>query len=172
MTKLEIIKVPDPLLRTVSAPVERVDDEIRKLLDDMLETMYAAPGLGLAGVQVAVPKRVMVMDIAKDDEPKNPISLINPEILERSEEMRVHEEGCLSLPEVFAEIERPAACRVSYVDRDGNAREMLFEDLLSTVVQHEIDHLNGVLFIDHLSKLKRDMIIKKYLKAQKDETVA
>lgn len=172
MTKLEIIKVPDPLLKTVSTPVERVDDEIRKLLDDMLETMYEAPGVGLAGVQVGVAKRLLVVDIAKEDEPKNPIAMINPKILERSDEMRIHEEGCLSLPEVYAEIERPATCRVSYVNRVGKAQEILCEDMLATVIQHEVDHLNGVLFVDHLSKLKRDIIIKRFIKAQKDETAA
>ena len=171
MAKLHIITVPDPLLKTKSVAVELVDDDIRKLLDDMLETMYGAPGVGLAGVQVGVPKRLLVIDTARDDESKSPIALINPEILECSEDMRLHEEGCLSIPEVYAEVERPASCRVSYVDRDGKPQEMFCEDMLSTVVQHEIDHLNGVLFIDHLSKLKRDMIIKKYLKAQKGETV-
>ena len=177
MAKLEIITLPDPLLRGESAPVERVDDELRKLMDDMLEAMYEAPGLGLAGVQVAVPRRLLVMDVAdaeaeEGEEPeRNPICMVNPEILERSDEMRAHEEGCLSIPEVFAEIERPASCRVRYIDREGEIREMVCEGLLSTVVQHEIDHLNGKLFIDYLSRLKRDMVVKKFIKSKKSETV-
>ena len=163
---LEIIKIPDPMLRQKSAPVERVDDELRSFLDDMLETMYDAPGVGLAAVQVANPIRALVMDITGEDEDKNPIFLINPEIVELGEEMRLHEEGCLSIPEVFAEIERPASARVAYIDREGEPCETIFEGMLSTVVQHEIDHLDGKLFIDFLSRLKRDMIIKKFVKAQ------
>ena len=181
MTKLDIITLPDPLLRQSSAPIERVDDELRRLMDDMLETMYDAPGLGLAGVQVAVPRRLLVMDVAESEaegegevgeEPKkNPIFMVNPVILERSGEMRTHEEGCLSIPEVFAEIERPNSCRVRYIDREGEIREMVCEGLLSTVVQHEIDHLNGKLFIDYLSRLKRDMVIKKFVKSKKSDSV-
>lgn len=169
-----IITVPDPLLRAVSRPIEKVDASVRRLIDDMLETMYGAPGIGLAAVQVAEPVRVLVMDIVKDeDKPKNPIAMINPEILRLGESMRAHEEGCLSIPERYYEIERPATALVRYIDREGKAKEMLCEDMLSTVVQHEIDHLNGKLFIDHLSKLKRDIIIKKLVKARRDEeTVA
>ncbi len=164
MTKLPIITIPDPLLKTTSKPVERVDDELRKLLDDMLETMYEAPGIGLAAIQVAVPRRVIVIDIAKDEQPKNPIYIINPEILEVSDELRLHEEGCLSIPEIYAEIERPAKVRVRYIDSEGQSQELEAEGLLATVIQHEIDHLNGVLFIDHLSKLKRDRLVKKFIK--------
>jgi peptide deformylase len=160
-----IVTLPDAILRTVSRPVERVDDDLRRLLDDMLETMYDAPGIGLAGIQVAEPIRVLVMDIAKgEDEPKRPIAMVNPEIVKLGGEMRLHEEGCLSIPEVYAEVERPASALVRYIDRDGKPQEMLCEGLLSTVVQHEMDHLDGKLFIDYLSRLKRDMIIKKFKK--------
>jgi peptide deformylase len=170
MTKLDIITIPDPLLRQPSAPVERVDDDLRRFMDDMLATMYLAPGIGLAAVQVAVPRRVLVMDLVKGDEtPKAPICMINPEIVETIGDMlRVHEEGCLSIPEVFAEIERPNAVRVRYIDRDGKPAEMVCEGLLATVVQHEIDHLNGKLFIDFLSKLRRDRIVKRFVKARRD----
>ena len=174
MAKLKIIALPDPLLRKKSAAVERVDDELRKLMDDMLAIMYEAPGLGLAGIQVAVPRRVLVMDVAESEveEPeRNPICMVNPEILSRGDEMRLHEEGCLSIPEFFAEIERPNSCRVRYANRDGETEEMLCEGLLSTVVQHEIDHLNGKLFIDYLSRLKRDMVVKKFIKSNKSDTV-
>jgi len=171
MAVLPIIKVPDPLLRRPSAPVERVDGEVRRLIDDMFATMYKAPGVGLAAVQVAVPRRVLVMDIVKnDDEEKQPIAMINPEILELiGGEVRMHEEGCLSIPDVYAELERPNKLRVRYVDLKGKHAEMVCEGMLATVVQHEIDHLNGKLFIDHLSKLKRDIIIKKLVKAARDE---
>lgn len=168
MAKLDIIKLPDPILRTTSAPVERVDEELRALLDDMLETMYEAPGIGLAGIQVAVPRRILVIDTAREDEPKSPICMINPKIVEIiGDEMRLHEEGCLSIPEVYAEIERPNEVRVTFLDRNGDRQEMICKGLLSTVVQHEIDHLDGRLFVDHLSRLRRDRLIKKYLKAQK-----
>lgn len=179
MTKRQIITLPDPLLRKPSAPVERVDDELRTLIDDMLETMYDAPGLGLAGVQVAVPRRVLVMDVnyrEADEEggeaEKQPIAMINPEILSRSGEMRLHEEGCLSIPDFYAEVERPNKVRVRYIDRDGKEHEEDYEGLLATVVQHEIDHLDGKLFIDYLSRLKRDRVIKKFVKAAKGEVVA
>lgn len=174
MAKLDIITLPDPLLRKTSEPVERVDDELRRLMDDMLETMYEAPGIGLAAVQVAVPRRVIVMDVTRDEEDaeKDPICMVNPEIVTLSDEMRLHEEGCLSIPEFTAEIERPAKSLVRYIDRDGMPQEMVCEDLLATVVQHEIDHTNGVLFIDYLSRLKRDMVIKKFIKAKKIEAVA
>ena len=176
MAKLDIITLPDRLLRKTSEPVERVDDELRQLMDDMLETMYEAPGIGLAAVQVAIPRRVIVMDVTRDDEDedveKDPICMVNPEIVALSDEMRLHEEGCLSIPDFTAEIERPAKTVVRYIDRDGLPQEMVCEGLLSTVVQHEIDHTNGVLFIDYLSRLKRDMVIKKFIKAKKIEAVA
>ena len=171
MPALRIIKVPDPLLRRASAPVERVDGDVRRLVEDMFATMYKAPGVGLAAVQVAVPRRVLVMDIVKnDDDPKQPLAMINPEIVQViGNEVRQYEEGCLSIPDVFAELERPSKVRVRYIDTKGKPVEMVCEGMLATVVQHEIDHLNGKLFIDHLSKLKRDIIIKKLVKAARDE---
>ena len=172
MAKREIITIPDPLLREVSAPVERVDDEVRQLMDDMLEAMYDAPGIGLAAVQVAVPRRIVVIDTSREEEERNPLFLVNPEIVSLSDEMRVHEEGCLSIPEFYAELERPAACTVQFLDRDGKPQEMECTDILSTVVQHEVDHLNGVLFIDYISRLKRDRVIKKFVKAKKAEATA
>jgi peptide deformylase len=173
MPKLPIIKLPDPILREKSLPVETVDESTRALLSDLLETMYAAPGIGLAAVQVGVLRRMLVVDIARgEDEPKKPKMLINPEIVFKGDTRRVHEEGCLSIPEMYAEVERPALVRVRYVDVEGRQREEEFEDLLATVVQHEIDHLNGTLFIDHLSRLKRDLLIKKYYKAQKEKAAA
>ena len=177
MAKLEIITLPDPLLRKKSQAVERVDDELRKLMDGMLETTYEASGLGLAAIQVSVPRRLLVMDVAEseaeegEEAERNPICMVNPEILSRGGEMRLHEEGCLSIPEFVAEIERPNSCRVRYIDREGETQEMLCEGLLSTVVQHEIDHLNGKLFIDYLSRLKRDMVVKKFVKSKKSDTV-
>lgn len=179
MTKREIITLPDPLLRRPSAPVERVDDDLRKLMDDMLDTMYDAPGVGLAGVQIAVPRRVIVMDVkyrGADDEggerPREPICMVNPEIVAVGDTMRVHEEGCLSIPEFYAEVERPANVTVRYIDREGKQQQRDCEDVLATVVQHEIDHLNGKLFIDYISRLKRDRVIKKFIKAAKGEVVA
>ena len=164
-----ILTIPDPVLRKVAEPVERVDDALRKLMDDMLETMYDAPGVGLAAPQIGVLRRVIVMDPARDEEDPSPIVMANPEILERSEEMRLHEEGCLSIPEVTAEVERPAITRVAYLDRDGKRQEAELEGLSSTIVQHEVDHLNGVLFIDYLSRLKRDMIVRKFTKMKRAE---
>jgi len=166
-----IITIPDPVLRTEAAAIERVDDELRKLADDMLATMYDAPGVGLAAPQIGILRRLIVMDAARDDEPKAPLVMINPEILERSEEMRVHEEGCLSIPEVTAEVERPSVTRVAYLDREGKRQEEELEGILSTIVQHEVDHLNGVLFIDYLSRLKRDMIVKKFTKQKRAEAM-
>ena len=166
MAKLDIVTLPDSVLRKVSDPVERVDDELRVLLDDMLETMYDAPGIGLAAIQVAVPKRVLVLDVTDHDkEDPNPICMINPEIVARGEEMRAYEEGCLSLPDIRVEIERPAGVVVSYIDRDGKQRELNASGLLATAVQHEIDHLDGKLIIDFMSRLKRDMIIRRFKKA-------
>ncbi len=168
--KLDIITLPDRKLRTKSAPVERVDDEVRKLMDAMLETMYAAPGIGLAAVQVNVPRRIVTIDVAQreDENAKpDPLFLINPEILWSSDDVQTAEEGCLSIPEYFAEVERPASVRVAYVDRDGKQQEMTAEGVLAVCLQHEIDHLDGKLFIDYLSKLKRDMVIKKFTKQAK-----
>ncbi len=167
MSKLEIITLPDRRLRTASASVERVDGDVRRFLDDMLETMYEAPGIGLAAVQVGVPRRMVTIDVARrEDETAepNPMFLINPEILWTSDERAVHEEGCLSIPEYYAEVERPASVRVRYLDRDGKLQEIEANSILAVCLQHEIDHLNGTLFIDHLSKLKRDMVIKKFTK--------
>lgn len=168
MSKLDIIHVPDPLLKTKSAPVERVDDALRKLMDDMLETMYDAPGIGLAAIQVAVPRRLLVMDTEGTEEERKPFFLVNPEIVWESPELSVYNEGCLSVPEHYAEIERPASVKVRYLDYDGKEQEQTMDGLSATCVQHEIDHLNGILFIDYLSRLKRNMIIKKVQKADKD----
>lgn len=167
MTTRDIIILPDPLLRTVSKPVKTVDQATRKLLDDMLETMYAAPGIGLAAVQIGVPQRLVVIDISKDDEEKRPLFLVNPEITWSSEEDSDYEEGCLSIPEFFDMVSRPKEVRIRYLDRQGEAREKLCSGVLATCVQHEIDHLNGVLFIDYISRLKRDRVVKKFAKAQK-----
>ena len=172
MAKLPIITVPDPLLRKVSEPVERVDAEILKLMDDMLETMYAAPGIGLAAVQVGVPRRVIVLDPAGEGEEPRPLCLINPEIVGLGDEMRVYEEGCLSIPDVRVEIERPATAKVRYIDRDGQVKELDAEGLLATAVQHEIDHLNGKLIIDFMSRLKRDMLVRKLKKQGRAESAA
>jgi peptide deformylase len=163
----EIIKLPDPRLRLVSKPVKDIDDEVRALVADMFETMYAAPGIGLAAIQVGIPHRVITLDLAKKDEPKKPQVVINPEILWSSEERGTYEEGCLSIPEVYEEVERPAQVKVRYTDLDGKQREVEANGLLATCLQHEIDHLNGVLFIDRLSRLKRDRIVKKFAKAAK-----
>lgn len=162
-----IIILPDSKLRLVSAPVERVDAELLALADDMLETMYDAPGIGLAAIQVAVPRRVVVIDLAKEDEPLQPQVFFNPEVVWSSDDRNVYEEGCLSIPDYYAEVERPARVRVAYVDREGKQAEIEADGLLATCLQHEIDHLNGELFIDHISKLKRDMVIRKFTKAQK-----
>ncbi len=168
MSIRKIVIEPDPILRKKSESLEKVDDEIRKLLDDMLETMYAAPGIGLAAVQVGILKRIIVIDISKDEEKKTPLFLVNPEIISRSKKTSVYEEGCLSLPGHFAEIERPAECQVKFIDYDGKEKELLADGLLATCIQHEVDHLNGVLFIDYLSKLKKDMIVKKLIKQKKE----
>ena len=167
MSKLDIITLPDRKLRLASAPVERIDDDLRKFMDSMLETMYEAPGIGLAAIQVNVPRRVVTIDVAqREDESAqpNPLFLINPEILWSSDEIATAEEGCLSIPEYYAEVERPASVRVAYLDRDGKRQELEASGVLAICLQHEIDHLDGKLFIDHLSKLKRDMVIKKFAK--------
>ncbi len=167
MALREIILLPDKRLRQVSDPVKTVDAEVRKLVADMFETMYEAPGVGLAAIQVGVPRRVVTVDTAKKDEPKQPQVFINPEIVWSSEEKCTYEEGCLSIPEYYEEVERPAQVKVKFTDLDGKAHEIEANGLLATVLQHEIDHLNGVLFIDHISKLKRDRVIKKFTKAAK-----
>jgi peptide deformylase len=169
MATREIIKLPDPRLRLVSKPVAKIDDEVRRLVADMFETMYAAPGIGLAAIQVGVPQRVVTLDLAKKDEPKQPQVIINPELLWTSEERATYEEGCLSIPEFYEEVERPAQVKVRYTDLDGQVREVEANALLATCLQHEIDHLNGILFIDHISKLKRDRVTKKFAKAAKRE---
>ena len=168
MTKRKIIIEPDPILRKKSASLEKVDDDLRKLMDDMLETMYSAPGIGLAAVQIGVLKRLIVIDISRNDEKKKPLFLVNPEITFKSNRTSTYEEGCLSLPGHFAEVERPAECHLNFIDYNGQKQNLKTGGLLATCIQHEIDHLNGVLFIDYLSKLKRDMIIKKLKKNKKE----
>jgi peptide deformylase len=162
-----ILTAPDPRLREVSKPVDKVDDELRALMDDMLETMYEAPGIGLAAIQVGVPKRVIVMDLAGEDEEPEPRYFVNPEILDPADETAVYQEGCLSVPDFFEDIERPATCRVKFLDYNGEEQILEAEGLLATCIQHEMDHLEGVLFIDHLSRLKRDRVIKKLKKEQR-----
>ncbi len=164
----KILIEPDPILRKKCSNLEIVDDNVRKLMDQMLATMYDAPGIGLAAIQIGILKRLVVIDISKDQEKKNPIFLVNPVILNKSKATSVYEEGCLSLPGQFAEIERPAECVVKYIDYNGKERELEAKGLLSTCVQHEVDHLDGILFIDYLSKLKKDMIIKKLIKQKKE----
>ncbi len=168
MSKRNIVIEPDPILRKKSEALEKVDDELRNLLDDMLETMYAAPGIGLAAVQVGILKRLIVIDISKDKEKKNPLFLINPQLISQSNNKSIYEEGCLSLPGHFAEIERPSECQIKFIDYYGREKELRAEGLLATCIQHEIDHLNGILFIDYLSKLKKDMIVKKLIKHKKE----
>ena len=167
MAKLPIVLAPDPVLKAKAKPIAAVDDSIRRLMDDMLETMYAAPGIGLAANQVGVLKRVLVLDVAREGEPPKPMGIANPEVVWKSEEQSVYNEGCLSLPDHYADITRPAAVRVRYLDRDGKQQEIEADGLLATCIQHEIDHLDGVLFVDHLSALKRNMILKKLVKLKK-----
>jgi peptide deformylase len=167
MAVRDIVKLPDPILKTASAPVPAVTDEVRALVTDMFDTMYAAPGIGLAAVQVGVRKRIVVTDVAKDDEPKAPMCFINPEIVWRSQETTEYEEGCLSIPEVYDKVVRPAEVQVRYMDLEGEEQAIHCTGLLATCIQHEIDHVNGVLFIDHLGRLKRDRIVKKFIKAAK-----
>jgi peptide deformylase len=162
-----LIILPDPILRQTSALLEDVTPEVQSLASDMLETMYDAPGIGLAAIQIGVPKRVVVIDLHKEGEEKKPQVFINPEILTSSDDRSSYEEGCLSIPDYYAEVERPATIRVRYVDLDGKVQEIDADGLLATCLQHEIDHLNGVLFIDHISRLKREMVIKKFTKAAK-----
>jgi peptide deformylase len=163
----DIIILPDKQLRLISKPIEKITSEIRALADDMLETMYEAPGIGLAAIQVAVPLRLITMDLSKKEGDKEPRVFINPEILSSSEELAVYEEGCLSIPEYYEEVERPAQVRVRFMDIDGKIHEENADGLYATCIQHEIDHLNGVLFVDYLSKLKRDRVMKKFTKAAK-----
>lgn len=177
MAILPIIEIPDPRLKTVSKPVAEVTDELRKLMDDMLETMYDAPGIGLAAIQVAQPHRILVIDLQEmpegsEDDPeaepiRRPFYFVNPEILEVSEEVTTYNEGCLSVPEQYAEVDRPSWVRARWLDYDGNPHEEKIDGFLATVLQHEMDHLEGILFIDHLSKLKRDMVLRKLKKARK-----
>ena len=164
----KILVEPNEFLRKKSSPVERIDDEIRGVMDDMLETMYAAPGIGLAAIQIGVPKRIIVIDLTKQDELKNPMFFINPEIVEKSITNSSYEEGCLSVPGQFAEIDRPDKCHIKYLDYYGNPTEIKTEGMLATCIQHEIDHLEGVLFIDYLSKLKKSIIAKKLSKQKKE----
>ena len=167
MALKEILIEPNKVLREKSIKVDKVDDDIQKLMDDMLETMYAAPGIGLAAIQIGVPKRVIVLDITSKDEQKNPMYFINPEIIEKSNNNSIYEEGCLSVPGQFAEIVRPDRCHIKYLDYFGQPRELKAEGMLATCIQHEMDHLEGILFIDYLSKLKKSMIIKKISKQKK-----
>jgi peptide deformylase len=167
MARLPILTAPDPRLKAKAKPVERVDEGVRQLMDDMLETMYVAPGIGLAAPQVGVSKRVIVLDLGKEGEPPAPMKLANPEIVWVSDEDAVFEEGCLSVPEHYAEVARPGAVRIRYLDYDNEVREMEASGLLATCLQHEIDHLDGILFIDHLTALKRNIILRKLLKAKK-----
>ena len=168
MTVRKILTEPNPILRQKSQPVDKVDDLTRKLMDDMLETMYLAPGIGLAAIQIGVPKRIIVLDISKDPEKKEPMYFVNPVIVSTSKNNITYEEGCLSVPGQFAEIDRPDRCHVKYLDYNGNYKELKSEGLLATCIQHEIDHLEGILFIDYLSNLKKSMIVKKLLKQKKE----
>jgi peptide deformylase len=167
MAPRDILILPDKRLRQVSKPVEKIDQGIRKLVDEMFESMYDAPGIGLAAIQIGTPKRVVTLDLAKKEDPRNPQVFINPEILWTSEEKATHEEGCLSIPEFYGEVERPSQVKVQYLDLEGGRQLIEANGLLATCLQHEIDHLDGILFIDHLSKLKRDRVIKKFAKAAK-----
>lgn len=168
MTIKQLILLPDPLLREQSKPIERIDDGVRNFARDMLDTMYDAPGIGLAAIQVGEPIRMLVIDLAKEGEEPAPRIVINPEIVTSSDDRSVYEEGCLSIPDYYAEVERPATVRVKYLDEHGKPQEVDADGLLATCLQHEIDHLNGVLFIDYISKLKRDMVMKKFKKLAKD----
>jgi peptide deformylase len=168
MAILPIVTVPDPLLKKISKPVGKVDDKLKRFMDDMLETMYAAPGIGLAAVQVGKLLRILVIDIARDEEDANPMYFINPEITWTSEDMAVYNEGCLSIPEQYADIERPAECKVTSMDYHGKKQKMHMVGLLATCIQHEMDHLNGIVFIDYLSKVKRSMYVRKVKKLVKE----
>ena len=174
MAILPILEVPDPRLRQISKPVDGVDDELRKLIDDMFETMYAAPGIGLAAIQVGVPKRVLVIDLQEPEEEggdpvRDPRVFVNPEILATSDQEVPYNEGCLSVPEMYADVDRPDRIRARWLDRDGVAHDEEIEGLLAVCLQHEMDHLNGILFIDHLSRLKREMLLKKLTKLRREQ---
>ena len=164
----KILTIPDPILREKSEPVKIVDKDIQNLMDDMISTMYHAPGIGLAAIQIGIPKRVVVMDLSKESDKKEPMYFVNPEIIWKSDLNSTYEEGCLSIPNQFAKIDRPEKCHFRYLDYNGNQKEIKADGLLSTCIQHEIDHLNGILFIDYLSKLKKDIIIKKVSKDKKE----
>ena len=166
MTIKIILTEPNKLLRQISQPAERVGDLERELMNDMLETMYDANGIGLAAIQIGVPKRIIVMDLSKEENKKLPMYFVNPLIIKKNEQRTIYEEGCLSVPNQFAEIQRPSKCEVEYLDYNGNKQNLQAEGLLATCIQHEIDHLEGILFIDYLSKLKKEMIIKKLSKQQ------
>ena len=168
MIKKKILTIPDPVLRKVSDPVSSVNSEVKDLMDDMLETMYAAPGIGLAAVQIGILKRVIVIDLSKEGEKKTPLFIVNPNIISKSKEHISYEEGCLSIPNQFAEIKRPSTCKINFLGYDGKKKEINADGLLATCIQHEIDHLNGILFIDYLSKLKKDLILKKTKKQKKE----
>ena len=167
MALRDILIIPDKRLRLKSAPVAAVDKSLRKLVDDMFETMYAAPGIGLAAIQIGVPQRVVTMDLAKKDDPKAPLVFINPEVTWQADERATYEEGCLSIPDYYEEVERPSAVRVKFLGLDGKPEEIEATGLLATCLQHEIDHTNGILFIDYISKLKRSMVMKRFKKAAK-----
>ena len=169
MALLPIITAPDPRLKIKAKPVKKVDGEIRRLMDDMLETMYAAPGIGLAAPQVGVARRVLVVDVARENEAPQPLRIANPEILWRSEELATYNEGCLSLPEHYADVSRPARIKLRYLDHENEIREVELEGLLATCVQHEMDHLEGVLFVDHISPLKRNIILRKLAKLKRQK---
>lgn len=177
MAILPILESPDPRLRTISTPVETIDGTLQTLIDDMFETMYAAPGIGLAAIQVGVAKRLLVIDLQEPEEEggdpvRTPRVFINPEVIETSEEMQSYNEGCLSVPDQYADVERPAVIRARWLDRDGKAHDEQLDGLLAVCLQHEMDHLQGILFIDHLSRLKRDMVLKRLAKARKDNAKA
>mgnify|MGYP001820537262 CR=1 FL=1 len=172
MAVLPIITAPDPRLKIQCEPVESVDAAIAKMMDDMLETMYLAPGIGLAAPQVGIAKRILVVDLSPKDGPREPIRMANPEILWHSDDLATYEEGCLSLPEQYADVERPAQIKVRYLDQDNTAQELDADGLLATCIQHEMDHLDGVIFVDHISSLKRRMILRKLTKLKKQEALA
>ncbi len=167
----KIVEIPDPRLRTISTPVAEVDDDVRALIDDMFDTMYASRGIGLAAIQIGIAKRILVMDLQEEDEDGKPVReprvFINPEIVETADDSNIYNEGCLSVPDQYAEVERPATCRVRWLDETGAAHDEQLEGLLATCIQHEMDHLEGIIFIDHLSRLKREMVLKKLAKQRK-----
>ena len=170
MSVKPILTEPNKLLRKISKPVESVGDEERQLMDDMLDTMYAANGIGLAAIQIGIPKRMLVIDISKDDENKDPHFFINPEILSPAETLSTFEEGCLSVPGVWEEIERPDECNVRFLDINGLEKNIRYSGMMATVIQHEMDHLNGIVFVDYLSRLKKDRAIKKSIKSQTQDS--